>query len=270
MSKGGYLKIFLPVLTGLFLASFVALNVFATGSSPSPSPSPSTCVSTGHENLTGSVSTSGNATVTNTSQTCSFQVGLASYKMFDLNIDNQVLFSSQTVTINPGQTLNLQVNVPDCAFQIDLFQGSLITSFAGGVRYGARLIDVKQVFNPPTFCQVVSSSPSPSPTPTVVPSPSPSPTAGGGNTQEQTQTQTQTNTQTINVTVTQPQVLGAKVPAKQPETGTGVLGLVTLGSMGPIGYLLTRYSKSKTIIKKEEDISSFANELWTNRQNSKN
>ena len=138
-----------------------------------PTPTPSLCTTTGHENLTGSIDLAGNATVANSSENCIYKVGLASYKMFDSDIDHQILFDSRTATIEPGRSLTLQVAVPDCAYQIDLFQGEVLSSLSGGVRYGSRLITSRVVFDPPPFCE----APTPTPTPTVTPTPTPTVTS---------------------------------------------------------------------------------------------
>ena len=81
------------------------------------------------------------ALFTNTSATCSFPIGLASYRRFDGNIDNQELYDYRLAIIPPNSTLVLTVNNPPCAYQADAFYGDLLYSFAGGVRYGERLLD---------------------------------------------------------------------------------------------------------------------------------
>ncbi len=64
--------------------------------------------------------------------------------MFDDNIDNQTLFASNVpgaVSIAPGQSYTFTVGLPECGTQVDLFYGDLLNSFAGGARYGSRLLD---------------------------------------------------------------------------------------------------------------------------------
>lgn len=85
------------------------------------------------------------ATVTNTSAICAYEIGLAAYRKFDENINNQELFSFQLAVIEPGQTVQLAVGLPDCKAQVDLFYGSLIQSFSGGVRYGKRILAFQHV-----------------------------------------------------------------------------------------------------------------------------
>jgi hypothetical protein len=81
------------------------------------------------------------ARFTNHSTTCSYPVGLAIYKRFDGRINNQELYDYRLAVIPPNSTLTLTVNNPSCRYQGDAFYGSLIESFAGGVRYGERRLD---------------------------------------------------------------------------------------------------------------------------------
>jgi uncharacterized low-complexity protein len=73
--------------------------------------------------LTGTIN-GGNATVTNNANQ-SFEVSLAVYKMFSANIFDQILFDSQTKQV-PHGTTNFMVNLPMCAFQIELVCGQPI------------------------------------------------------------------------------------------------------------------------------------------------
>ncbi len=95
--------------------------------------------------IIGVSGTTATATITNKSALCEYPVGFASYEKFDEIIDNQSLFDSSTTVIQPGETITLTINVPTCAAQLDLFYGDLITSFAGGVRYGGRLLDARHI-----------------------------------------------------------------------------------------------------------------------------
>lgn len=94
--------------------------------------------------------------VSNGSDTCEYTVGIASYLKFDDIIDNQELFYGyEGVVISPGATIGpeqLQINLPDCATQIDLFYGALLLSL-NGERYGERLLDARHVHNSMGFCQ---------------------------------------------------------------------------------------------------------------------
>ncbi len=74
-------------------------------------------------------------TVTNTSDTCTYLIGLASYQKFDDNIDNQWIYDYDWAWIGPGETLDLVVDLPECASQTDLFYGEIIYTFSNGQRY---------------------------------------------------------------------------------------------------------------------------------------
>jgi len=94
--------------------------------------------------LDATISTSGGTTqvvIINRSNTCSYPVGLATYRMFDNNIDHQELYDYEQAVIAPNTTLTLAVDNPPCAYQADAFYGDILYSFAGGVRYSERLLD---------------------------------------------------------------------------------------------------------------------------------
>ncbi len=103
------------------------------------------------KDLTGSLGTN-NGTVHNRSTKCSYQIGIASYKMYALNrIDDQTLFDSDSRTIGPGQSVTMSVDLPTCAYQLDQFYGHLIKTFSTGENYMSRLLgDRKQQDRP--FC----------------------------------------------------------------------------------------------------------------------
>ena len=120
-------------------------------------------------------------------------------------------------------------------------------------------------------CPTASPTPSPSP----LPSPSPSPVPQGGQEQKQKQEtnvnvkveQKQENNQTVNVTG---QVAGTStVPVKQPETGPGVLGMASVAGAGPLGLLLARYGRGRIVGKKDEDLTSIASAIVTDRLDKK-
>lgn len=126
----------------------------------------------------------------------------------------------------------------------------------------------------PTPTPAPSPSPVVSPSPTPVASPSPSPVSGGvqcpagfsgqlvgnvimcvqnTNTNTNTNTNSQTQTNNQNVTVNNPAaVVSAAVPRKQPETGLGVLGLLSVFGAGPVGMALARYGKGRVEAKEED------------------
>ena len=83
--------------------------------------------------LSGSIPRSGAgdiATIANNSSSCSYQVGMASYKVYSSDIKTQVLFDTDIKTVGPNSSVNFHVNTPDCSYQTDLFFGSAISSFA--------------------------------------------------------------------------------------------------------------------------------------------
>ena len=145
--------------------------------SPGPSPSPSAtpncsniCSSTGHENLTGSVDNpNGNATITNGSAICAYNVGFATYRACNGDFNNQDLFSYQLATICPQQTISLHISTPNCRYQYDLFQGNLVTSFVGYPNYGNRLIANGAYGSPNCTNYPGCPTPTPSPSPTSTP-----------------------------------------------------------------------------------------------------
>lgn len=86
-------------------------------------------------------------TIRNTTADKTFTVGIGSYKAY-LPYPNpyptcdpeecpqeyewiwtQTYYDGLTTTLEPGQTVYLQVNVPPCAWQVDIFEGSLLKSF---------------------------------------------------------------------------------------------------------------------------------------------
>jgi hypothetical protein len=73
---------------------------------------------------------SASISVKNFSDSCSYRINLASYEVFDpempLFVQTQKLFDSTWITIQPGQTQTLSVDLPECAFQVDLFEGPFI------------------------------------------------------------------------------------------------------------------------------------------------
>ncbi|MEK7578915.1 MAG: putative Ig domain-containing protein, partial [Patescibacteria group bacterium] len=72
------------------------------------------------------------ATVHNTSQTCSYDIGLASYKKLTLGLPRNggiqelfdfVMRAGGNNKVQPGESVTLSVDVPACNFQVDLFYG---------------------------------------------------------------------------------------------------------------------------------------------------
>ncbi|MBP9772024.1 MAG: hypothetical protein KBD16_03850 [Candidatus Pacebacteria bacterium] len=76
------------------------------------------------------INASGNAIsrVTNNSSDCSYNVGLISYKVFSTTtreefIDTQLEFDTDVkYSVGPGQTVDLLVAIPQCMYQVDVYQ----------------------------------------------------------------------------------------------------------------------------------------------------
>lgn len=107
------------------------------------------------EDLSGYIFDGTKGKVANSSDYCSYDVGLASYEKFDEVIDNQKLFDSDLGVIGPKSDLYLEVAVPQCAYQIDLFYGELLTSL-DGQRYGERKLDWDHLQSELGYCGEVS------------------------------------------------------------------------------------------------------------------
>jgi hypothetical protein len=107
--------------------------------------------------LIGQLSLTGTqATIINYSPDCTYDIGLAAYRMFDWRLRTQAIFDWTTATIAPGQTLLLEVELPDCAAQVDLFAGSVVLSFTNDGYRGrlltGRLVQLRLGFCDPSVC----------------------------------------------------------------------------------------------------------------------
>lgn len=102
--------------------------------------------------LSGVIYAEGKGRVTNTSEYCHYDVGLASYEKFDEIIDNQIIFDYDTGVVHAESEVELMVDVPDCAYQIDLFYGEVLMSL-DGQRYGTRLLAAKHL-NGDNYCGI--------------------------------------------------------------------------------------------------------------------
>ncbi len=125
------------------------------------------------------------AAFTNTSASCSYRIGLATYRKFDKNFESQRLYDYTLAIIPPSSTLTLTANNPSCVFQGDAFYGDLIYSFAGGVYYEERRLDDTDGIGRLEFCTAVCSetpivTDTPTPTETPIISPTAFPACGAG------------------------------------------------------------------------------------------
>jgi len=132
--------------------------------------------------LSGWFSTNSLGKIQNKSTTCVYTVGMASYQKVDEIIDHQVIYSWETGRIEPNQILALNVAVPECAAQIDLFYGPVLHSL-DGQRYGERLITARHTGGI-NYCGLAA------PTSTVEPTAEPTATSTLAPTAEPTATST--------------------------------------------------------------------------------
>ncbi len=108
----------------------------------------------GHILTTGENGEGGLAMVLNTSE-CSFDIGFASYK-------GNALFDYETTTLAPWQMVQLHVNTPECAYELDLFRGSLSSTPS----YGSNLLD-RALVKQNVSCNVDSTPTTPTPGPST-------------------------------------------------------------------------------------------------------
>jgi hypothetical protein len=175
-------------------------------------------------------------------------------------LKSQSFVKSQTVNVPQGAVnYKIQIDVPNgdfCWYQVDATR-------TGEVRIpptysGVDMIDYVFVKDADS-CN--PASPTPTPTPTSTPIPTPTPTTTTENKQEQSQTQN--NNQTVNIN-TGGQVLSAKTPTKQPDTGVGVLGFATMFTSAPVGLFLARFRKGR-ISTKNLSNGEFASNVFETR-----
>ncbi len=90
---------------------------------------------------------------------CTAPLVLNSYKMYNDNIAEQTIFAESTQTMQPRTTTTLNVNLPQCKAQVDLFYyqaGSILTE----ATFQDHLIAWDYGKNSSVFCQPDSSKPS--------------------------------------------------------------------------------------------------------------
>ncbi|MCA1605484.1 MAG: DUF3494 domain-containing protein, partial [Acidobacteria bacterium] len=91
-------------------------------------------------------------TFTNSSTTCNYPVGVATYRAIDNTVTNQTLHASAQGIVPAGGTLILTAPLPPCAYQADAFCGPVIASFCDGARYGDRLLTTTNIVLNGGFC----------------------------------------------------------------------------------------------------------------------
>jgi hypothetical protein len=180
-------SIFIALLVLISAAAATAAPTYAAGSTGAPAERQKTpiatstpgtgCSETPHRgDLRARITDHPDSTTaqfTNRSASCSYQIGLAVYKKFDDNIDHQELYDHTAAVIGPGETVDLGVSNPPCAYQADAFWGDVITSFAGGQRYGPRRLADSD--GGTDYCGVSQPSATPSPTGTPAAPPTDTP-----------------------------------------------------------------------------------------------
>lgn len=94
----------------------------------------------------------------------SYMISLASYEKQDPypnnkeNLDTQVLFDFQTENVSKGETFEFEIDVPHCAYQIDLVCGNPIYSFKDEGMYSSegRLIAAQHPLGDEPLCTNIS------------------------------------------------------------------------------------------------------------------
>lgn len=136
----------------------------------------------------------------------------------------QTIYSGVTASLPAGQTFYFEVDVPPCAWQTDVFEGSIYPSFSPPDRFYSgqkkyidgylhRITPCKPVIPTPT----PTNTPTPTRTPTMTPTGTPSPTA----TPTVTPTPTNTPTPTVTPTLTPTPTLACPVP--EPVTNVRII-----------------------------------------------
>ncbi|HEY4506643.1 MAG TPA: hypothetical protein VJH71_00535 [Candidatus Paceibacterota bacterium] len=185
---------------------------------PTPTPTPVPC-SNISSYVSGNITSNGindgtaEARIRNSSTNCTYRVGFASYKMYITELqpswlENQTLHDSISITLNPGEEKTLQVRVPNCRFQLDLFEGSAITPPYYNTS-GHRLFASQWAGSP--LCSASTPTPTPSRTPTPTPSRTPTPTPSRTPTPTPTPSRTPTPTLTPTPTPTPTPTLASLV-----------------------------------------------------------
>ncbi len=201
--------------------------------------------------------------VKNTSSDCIYKLGIASYKAFEhytVSVKSQKLYRYASIDLKPGYTWTYTVAVPDCTYQVDFYQGSVLENFKnatytsqgrfldgwyfpGDASQQGKLPVCKEKPTPtptkptPTPTKPTPTPTKPTPTPTK-PTPTPTPT-------QPTPTPTKpTPTPTAEVPTPTPTVAGVSTtptpppPAELPSTGPGAAVAVSL--MTIIGGMIAK------------------------------
>lgn len=120
----------------LFLVNMSSGNIYQSYAQETPAD----CNLTVRQNLSAVILNGTTGQITNSSDECSYQVGAAAYKKFDAVIRNQEYFDGAIRELLPNQTIQIDLEVPSCAYQFDVFHGDLLKSL-NDQKYGSRLLD---------------------------------------------------------------------------------------------------------------------------------
>ena len=181
-----------PTATATATATTTATSIPTATSTATPTNSPA-CELAIKQNLRARLPAPNTGEVTNISADCTYAVGLASYSMIDNNLSHQQLFSSQIALLGPGETRTFTVQLPHCAYQLDLFYGALIETFdpQHGQIYADRIL-ITRVLHAGGFCIPGTTTPTTITTPSATPAGSPTTTPVGSPTITPTATDTPT------------------------------------------------------------------------------
>lgn len=215
----------------------------------------------------------GTANVKNDSDKCSYDVGLASYKIHKGGREAQELFDQDHGRVKPHDNVRLNVRVPNCDFQLDVFQGDVIEHFDQGKdrTYHGKDRFIDGGTRNKKSCDTEKPSPKPSEEPTVPPKPivtpkpsekpNPVPSAvtptqpvqiinnnnnQNNNTNEQSVIVKEVKGTSDVVTVTDngtPVYTAPTTTTKTPDTGTEIFSLLSLVPSGLAGFLLRKKLK---------------------------
>lgn len=217
----------------------------------------------------------GKSKITNKSDKCAYEVGVASFKIFNKKTGHpQELYDVKYGVVKKNSSLTLNIKVPNCAYQFDTFVGKV------GDRDGIdHMNDGRRNLNKPeckedkptpkpTKTPTPTKTVTPTPTTTVTPTPTdatptatptmtvtPTPSNAGGTTIINNNTNNNNNENNVevnphienNVTVEDDDedvldttVYNAPSVSKTPDTGAGLLSLISLVPSGLAGFILRR------------------------------
>ena len=112
------------VLTSIFiLLGSIGIGVVLVGMRQKPGVDATACSDNQRwADITAEWTGDGTAKVTNSSTSCSYKIGLASYEFYSWS--DQVLLDQDIKDVEGGQSVNFEVKLPNCKAQLDLFFGS--------------------------------------------------------------------------------------------------------------------------------------------------